>query len=450
MLAIDRYETDVVVIGAGMAGMTAAFYAAREGAKVTVIDVAPAVGGSAVLSGTHLWTATSLEQHLTQCPDADPAIARAFHEGFAEAVEFVRSSGVEFSQDLPVLYGRGNRFDVVAYLSKARQAVERSGGHIHLSTQVDLLLTSADGVDGVRARDAGGVTDIQARWTILATGGFQANRAMTQRYLGERASHVLLRSNSYSSGEGLRLGLSVGGQHSAHMEDFYGHLIAWPLPEFTHRQFSHFSCLWTESVVLLNVDGERFTDESLGDHMNAQRVSEQRQGRAVAILDENLRQTQVLRPHVAGLPAYDEIEESRKVGAHAARSGTITELGRAISAWGFAGDDLPGVIAEFNALVTSDRVARPPRAGNRIPLGKGPYYALELKPGLTFTEGGLRVAADGQVLSVSGQPIGRLSAAGADVGGVFSGGYAGGLALAAVFGVKGGHLAAGAAVRQST
>jgi succinate dehydrogenase/fumarate reductase flavoprotein subunit len=444
---VQTYETDVLVIGAGMAGMTAAFCAAINGARVTVIEVAPAIGGSAVLSGTHLWTATSLEQHLEQCPDADPVIARAFHEGFAEAAGFVRSSGVEFTEDLQVLFGRGNRFDIVSYFERAQQAVERGGGSVHVNTQVQSLLFDEGGVAGVRAIDAGGVTDIKAHWTVLATGGFQANRALTQRYLGDRSARVLLRSNPYSSGEGLRLGLSVGGQLSGHMDDFYGHLIAWPLPEFTPTEFARFACLWTDAVVLLNLDGQRFTDESLGDHVNAQRVAEQRQGRAVAILDENLHKTRVMRPHVAGIPAYDEIAESREVGAHATTAETLEELGRQISGWGFAGGELPRVIADYNALLTSGRDGQPPRSGNRIPFGAGPYYALEVKPGMTFTEGGLRVDVDGQVVGESGEPVGRLSAAGGDVGGVFSGGYAGGLALAAVFGLKGGQLAAAASSR---
>jgi succinate dehydrogenase/fumarate reductase flavoprotein subunit len=446
--ATQTYETDVVVIGGGMAGMTAAFCAALQGARVTVIEVAPAIGGSAVLSGTHLWTATSVQQHLEQCPDADPVIARAFHEGFAEAADFVRSSGVEFTGDLQVLYGRGNRFDIVSYFERAQQAVVHSGGSVHVNTQVQSLLFDDHGVAGVRATDAGGVTDIRAGWTILATGGFQANRALTQRYLGDRSGRVLLRSNPYSSGEGLRLGLSAGGQLSAHMDDFYGHLIAWPLPEFTPREFARFACLWTDATVLLNLDGQRFTDESLGDHVNVQRVAEQPQGRAVAILDENLHKARVLQPHVAGIPAHDEIAESREVGAHAATAGTLDELGRQISTWGFAGHELPRVIADYNTLLTSGNGAQPPRSGNRDLFGEGPYYALEVKPGMTFTEGGLRVGTDGQVVGEDGEPVGRLSAAGGDVGGVFSGGYAGGLALAAVFGLKGGQLAAAARAPQ--
>jgi succinate dehydrogenase/fumarate reductase flavoprotein subunit len=116
-------------------------------------------------------------------------------------------------------------------------------------------------------------------------------------------------------------------------------------------------------------------------------------------------------------------------------------LGEAVRRWGFDGAQLPGTVAEFNDLVLRESPdgqndKGPGRRKHRIALGGGPYYAMETRPGITFTQGGLSVDEHARVLDSSGRPVGGLLAAGADIGGLYGGGYAGGLAQATVFGHK--------------
>src|SRR6185503_10706417 len=112
-----------------MAGHTAAGHAAFLGARVLLIEKGPAFGGNAVLSGTSLWTAPTLEVLRERAPDGDFDLARRVVEGYASAIVWMRSTGVQLSAPRHVLgYGRGFRFDVVSYFDRCRALVADRGG----------------------------------------------------------------------------------------------------------------------------------------------------------------------------------------------------------------------------------------------------------------------------------------------------------------------------------
>jgi succinate dehydrogenase/fumarate reductase flavoprotein subunit len=430
-------EADFLVIGGGMAGMTAAFYAASQGASVAMIEKAPEIGGSAVLSGAHLWTARSFELLRDQCPSGDPELGRALIDGFAPTVEWIRGRDITFGPLIDVLHGRGYQFDVVTYFRRGRRAVESSGGWVLPSCVVEnLLVDDAGRVAGARVRDRDGFSDVTAPATLLATGGFQANLALREQYFGPKSAQLLLRSNPWSSGDGLRLGLGAGAVTCGKMDTFYGHLIGWPLGEFLPKDFVRLALVYSTESVLVNLHGKRFTDESLGDHRNAQRVAEQPSGRALIVFDRKIRETSAIAGVTAALEAIDTVAEVEANGARVASADSFAELGDVVSKWGYHGAELAKTLHEFNARMTGPGdEGVPGRRWNRRAVGVPPFTAIEVKGGITFTQGGLRVDTDARVQNAAGSPIDGLFAAGADIGGVYDGGYAGGLALASVYGL---------------
>jgi succinate dehydrogenase/fumarate reductase flavoprotein subunit len=424
----DKFEADLLVVGAGMAGLTAGCVAAQAGAIVAVIEKSPQTGGSAALSGACLWTAQTYEQLHGECPAGEPELGRMLVESFPETLEWLRSTGVAFSKEVTVLRGRGkgHRIDMLAYLSRAETAIESAHGLVSRRTTVDsLLFDSGRRVVGARVRDDTGVTEVSAPWTLLATGGFQGNRGMLEYYFGQRAGRALLRSNPYSTGDGLHLGLSAECALSAVMDAAYGHLIASPLPEFTVRDYLRYACLYSTEGVLVNTDGQRFTREWRGDHWNMQFVMRQRQGRAVLVIDEAVHQDAAKSAPSEGLEAFDKLTDAAEAGARTASAASLDELGSHVSTWGYDMKGLPDAVREHSAEAAD--------AGTR-PLGKGPYHAIEVRPAITFTQGGLCVSPRAQALDAGGAPVPGLLVAGADAGGVYNGGYAGGLAMASVFG----------------
>ena len=140
---------DVVVVGGGMAGLTAAARAASEGASVAVVERADELGGSARYAG-YLWTAPSDEVLTEVDPHGDPALRRVLVVGFADAVEWIRSVGVPVGDEVVILrYGRGRHIDTAAYVLACQKLITSSGGEIICGASVDKLIGDRDvaGVD---------------------------------------------------------------------------------------------------------------------------------------------------------------------------------------------------------------------------------------------------------------------------------------------------------------
>jgi fumarate reductase flavoprotein subunit len=218
---------------------------------------------------------------------------------------------------------------------------------------------------------------------FLATGGFQGSSELVARYV-RPAAPLRLRANPWSSGDGLRLGLARGGAVTAGMDEFYGRNM--PDAPFTEAEFVPLAQLYGRYARVYNEQGEEFFDRevSWSETDLVQATARQPGARAWYVLD-------------------DEALEQRVRG----RS-----------------------VAEMVALAPT---AVPPEA-LPFPAPARAKVAVRVVPGITHTIGGLRIDTHARVLDESGAPLPGLYAAGADVGGISTGGYASGLAAALVLG----------------
>jgi fumarate reductase flavoprotein subunit len=207
---------------------------------------------------------------------------------------------------------------------------------------------------------------------VLATGGFQGSPELVARHI-HPAAELRLRANPWSTGDGMRLALARGAALSAGMDEFYGRNM--PDAGFTEEQFVPLAQLYGRVARVFNERGEEFFEGEVSWSENdlVQATARQPGARAWYLLDDGALQD----------PAVAE-----KVAA----ATTCTDPG-----------DLPFT----------------PPAGTRV--------AVRVKPGITHTIGGLLVDERARVAD-------GLYAAGADVGGISTGGYASGLAAALVFG----------------
>ena len=426
-------DADLLVLGGGMGGITAAGYAASRGARVIVLEKGPEIGGSAVLSGTSLWTVATLESLHERAPDGDPELGRHLVETYREALAWVRSTGVQVAAPRLVLgYGRGFRFDIIDYLRRCEAIVNAAGGWILRGTTAESLLVSDGRVVGAKVSGPEGPAVVQARSTLIATGGWQGNRELLRKHFGANGDLILHRANPHSTGEGIALARSVGAAMAGDMRTFYGHLMMWPIENFAREHYTRLGVWYSQESVLLNTKGERFTDESLGDHHSAQAAALQPEAKALMILDEFV----AVNMQMSGNTIPASLAEARRSGVHIADTDTIEEIADAVTPWGFDGERVVRSIREYNDHLFG-RISDPriPRRWSRHPLLDPPFHALELRSAITFTQGGLRVDTSARVLDERGSPIPGLFAAGADIGGIYNGGYAGGLALACVYGM---------------
>jgi fumarate reductase flavoprotein subunit len=218
---------------------------------------------------------------------------------------------------------------------------------------------------------------------LLATGGFQGDPALVAEHV-RPAAPLRLRANRWSAGDGLRLAQARGAGLSAGMGEFYGRNMA--DVRFTEEQFVPLAQLYGRHARVFNEHGEEFYagNVSWSENDLVQATARELGARAWYVLDDE---------------ALGQRVRDRTVEEIAREAPTATDL-----------RELP--------------FEPPPEA----------RVAVRVAAAITHTIGGVRIDDRARVLDEAGEPIDGLFAAGADAGGISTGGYASGLAAALVFG----------------
>lgn len=461
----DSESTDLVVVGAGMAGLAAGARAVERDADVLVLEKGTCVGGSMRLSAGLIWSYETFEEAHKAIPGGDPALQRLIVENLDEGYAWLESTGIEV-QEPPVELPTGDvvteptpgancgKIDPEEYTKTMRGRIEAAGGRVLLEMPMTGLRTDNRGrIVGVDANGPDGHLTVDADAVILATGGFQGSKELLQEHVTEHVENLWLRANPWSTGDGLQAARTVGATTTAGLHTFYGHNLAAPPAEITPDRFLDVTQYYGPFAVAIDRKGERFTDESESDleHTLAQDTASKAGGRAYYVLDSDLYDDEVFSMgHVGTI-----IERSAEIGAEVLRATTLDGLRTQFYDVGVDGDTAVATIREYNEAVRAGTAARlsPPRRDNARPLDSQPFYAVAVQPGITFTMGGLATDHHLRVLSrtesqsalweydhehesLRTRPIHGLYAAGVDIGGVNNRHYMGGLANALVTGWK--------------
>lgn len=436
---------DVIVVGAGAAGLAAANRAVDLGGRVLLLEKGPTAGGSAALSAGILWTAPNLEVLRRIQPDGDPVLGPLVVEGYKQAVQDVRDAGVRVSDEWldHLEWGRACKIDIQDLIAKWSAKVEATGGGLLTGVNDVELILDGGRVAGVTFVHDGERKSAFGKATVLATGGFQGDTELKQKFIGNGADDIAVRSNPQSVGDGFRLGASAGGAASRHLSGFYGHTLPSPLP-VSPEVFLRLTLYFSAYGIMVNRLGRRFTDESLGDEVSNQAVVREPGRRGVLIWDDDVQQNRALAvPYPSGM-ALDRHAEATKLRARTAETETLAELIDVVAGWGVDRAGLAKTLENYQRASNGESVSLDaPLPGRPSPLKKGPFRAVELQPCITIPFGGLRVNGDSQVLDRDNRPVAGLFAAGADAGGAQDLRYVGGI----VFGFVFGRRAADAALR---
>lgn len=274
---------------------------------------------------------------------------------------------------------------------------------------------------------------------ILCDGGFQANRELVGRYISSAPDRLLMRNAETGRGSGLRIAEAAGAKLVG-MESFYGHIQYreamtdgrfWPYPVMDSL------CV---SGLLVDCDGNRFCDESMGGVHVANRIARLADPLGChVIFDEAIWQGPG-RDWL--LPANPFLERA------GGRLITEPSLDRLASRIGLDPARLAAVVEGWNTAIDGKHAFEPVRtnpAYKAHPVRSGPFHAIPLCAGITYTMGGILTDAAAQVLDGNERAIPGLLAAGACTGGLegFSrNGYSGGLSKSATFGMIAGETAA--------
>ena len=449
----EIHHVDVVVVGGGMAGLTAALVAAEDGASTLCLERLSEPGGSLALSGGYIWTVGSLDDYRRLAPEGDADIARMIIDEFADGLEWLTEHGVDLTL-VPSGMGPGRVFGgrrirpdpVSGAVIPLVKAFTSAGGQLRTQARcLDLRLDTTGRVRELSYRDRTGDHEVRCSAVILATGGFQGDNLLTSTFFGPWADRAYTRSNPGSTGDGLRLAGRAGAAASKGLSAFYGHLLPAPPVRPDPAAFRGLTQFYSEACIVLNMAGRRFVDESRGDEICALRLIREEEATGFIVFDEARHQADVMEPYVPDAVRTDPLPMVRAAGGRVLEGQTIEQLGRQLfEEYGVSAAQSAATIHEFNeawhrgdpGLLSIGR--RHGLHACEVP----PFYAVPVRPGITFTEGGVRADRDCRALDDLGRPVPGLYVAGADVGAVSIEGYVGGLAPSLMTGLRAGINAA--------
>ncbi|QLL08719.1 FAD-dependent oxidoreductase [Mycobacterium vicinigordonae] len=443
----DR-DVDVVVIGSGAAGLTAALTAREAGCSVVVAESEQVVGGSSRLSeGIIMAAGTEFQkdQGIVDTPDdlydeylllnqfvVQPGIVRRLADESAAAVHWLSELGVRY---LPWVMLGGEERNPRSHVPAGRgqrvmDALERHcrarGIEIALGRRIDRLLVTDGRVTGV----ASGDDELRSGAVIIATGGIGASPELLGKHvpsLNQADRWYFYVGADGSRGDGLGLGAQVGA-------DTVGHdrAVALVSPKLTTKEFDGYLPGW---MLLLDGAGHRLCAETAPYGVLSGLVGDNG-GHAFgffdsAILEENgtasLPTLKVEYPPGKPAPAHVWTTENikRMIDSGSVRqAATVQELARDL---GLSPHAVGGAVERYNGFAEQARdgdFLKAPKFLRRI--GKAPFYGVELRAAaLGLTCYGLRIDAEARVMDRSNRDIPGLFAAGECVGGVLGPRYMG-------------------------
>lgn len=482
---------DVVVIGGGNAGFSAAHAAAQRGRKVVLLER----GEEELAGGNSYYTAGATRITHNGLEDLRGFIEPDERHAVTEVPVYTAE---EYAADLSkVTEGRNDpdltdvlvseSHDTLRWLSSLglkyrlmyeRQAYERPDGsylfwgglhignvgggeglmadHTRVAGELGIevryghkatrLIVENGAVVGVSYENAHGAGELRADSVVLAAGGFETNAEMRRKHLGEGWENAKVRGTPYNDGTLINAALEIGAVPGGDWSSC--HSVQWdaftPWNESNRELTNRLTRGGYPLGIIVNREGKRFLDEG-ADFRNytyakyGKDILQQPGSVAYQVFDSE--QRALLRRE-----EYDMPDISVKSAASIEELATMIDVDPAA---------LAATVNEFNSSIDLEipwdptikdgRVAHvdPPKSNWAAPLVKGPFYAFAVTCGITFTFGGLKTDTHGRVLNAGGTPIEGLFACGEMLGGLFSGNYPGGTGLAAgmVFGRRAGNLA---------
>lgn len=450
-------NTQLLVIGGGLAGFAAALTAAEAGLQVLLLEKTDATGGSSAMSGGCLaFAGTDLQQErgiedsaellyrdLLEVGkgESDEALVRAYTDHQLATYEWLKQHGVSFQPVIETASGqsvpRVHNVDPADMVRQLEQAALNSGKvEVLQQTRARRLLRDMSGrVIGVTAERGGQTVEIHAeRGVILACGGFVHDREMIHRFAPLYDEAVFIGGEG-NEGDGLRMAWALGAdvRDMVHIKGTFG---KHPMDENNHH-----ACLAVyKGAIAVNQDGQRYVDESLSYKLLGDACMQQPYGVTYQILDQDIMRSGDNRVRI--LDFERRLEEGLFVEAD-----SLEQLARLL--------ELPEqtFIDEVNAYNTAVTAGQTPAFGRQHlvhqfgelrTIVRPPFYAYPSTAAVFGTYCGVRVDPQMRVQDVFGEPIEGLLAAGEMVGGLHGAAYMTGSALgkAAIFG----RLAAATAV----
>ncbi len=438
---VVELATDVVVIGGGGAGLSAALSADERGFSVIMLEKTAMLGGHTALSGGYtLVTGSKLQRDLGVTNDTpqiafDDNMRNGGNESISEILQvFTENMGVatdwtvdyinapvpekltplgENTVDRALVYSGGG----VGLINALEAKLNESNVELYLNTSGEKLLSEDGVIVGVEAKGKDGTTYIiKADSVILATGGHGARSDL----LPDTLSNFVYYGAALASGDGIDMAKEVGADYQdMGFVELFENGVEWK-PGIAKSTYNGSMASWNVSGILVDRTGVRVVNERGPGRNIVAEQSKQEDGTLFLFMDQATFDT--FSAKIGGYGISEEMlngwlennGKSSPVFAHADSVDGVAEI------VGIDADNLKATIETYNTYVQNgvdEEFGRDVRYLT-AEIGAGPYYLVEQKPRYATTLGGLTINTSLEVLDTNGDIIPNLYAIGDAGGGV--------------------------------
>ena len=456
----EERDFDVVVVGAGGGGMSAAIRAAQLGLSTVLLEQRSVTGGTTLFTeglfavnshiqkengknppdlGYDLFT-TAMDYHHWY---ADGALFRRYMDKSGENIAWLESVGVEFQ-------GTGTMCDNVyntwhqykyeegqisgrTYVDNLTKAVTEAGATLVLGSEGVNIIQAEDGtVTGIIAKEEDKYIQYNAaKGVILATGGYSDNPDMIREF-GKNPDRIDPMGAGGRNGFGINAARQAGGTlaPSPGCLVFYGGCI----PGVMYG--THLYCASAfQPYFWINGNCDRFVNEYYAERNfcfsgNAQSM----QDRVISIVTQAQMDNMYENGGTFGCGEYihagepltqlwEQFQAQKDKGSPHVH-GPMETLDDVAAELGLDADKLKASIEKYNGYCANGVDEEFGKDAQYLfPLESGPYYAFELYAGIFTTVGGMKITPDAQVLDADAKPVPHLYAIGCDAGGIYGDSY---------------------------
>ncbi len=448
--AKPQAETDVVIVGSGGAGFSAAVSAHDAGASVILIEKEPVIGGNAKLAAGGMNAAWTDQQKAKGIEDSaelmakdtmkggrdlnDPALVEVLVGKSKSSVDWLTSLGADLN-DVGRMGGAsvnrshrptggagvGAHVIQVLYDNAIARKID-----LRMNTRgIEILKDKAGKVRGILVKGKyTGYYWIKADAVILATGGFGKNNDRVAK-LDPKLKGFIATNHPGATGDGLDVAQNAGAE-LIDLKYIQAH------PTLSVKG----GVMVTEAVrgngaILVNREGKRFVNEITTRDKAAAAILKQTGGTAFLIFDDSVRKS------------LSKINKYIGLGV-APTDASLEKLGQSL---GIDGKALAKTVAHYNQLVAGGKDTDFERPNLPRALNEGQYYAIEVTPGVHHTMGGVKIDSKAEIMNAKGLVIPGLYGAGEVTGGVHGANRLGGNAISDI--VTFGRLAGANAAKYS-
>jgi len=435
----DVVNADVVVIGGGNAGLTAAVEASAKGAKVVLLEKMAFLGGNSIRSGgaynavdpvrqSKIGVEDSIDKHFQQTFDggdrkADPVLVKILVSNSLDGLKWLEGQGMKWNDTvftvLGALWPRSHQptdATGTGFIKTLKAAAEKAGVKIVLETKANQLIQINGRVTGVVAVNAEGqrIRYNASKGVVLATGGFGANKEMRQAYDPKITPNLGTTNHVGATGDGIIMAQGVNA-NLVGME----YIQMLPLGDPKTGGLEGWIGFDVENYIYVNKLGKRYVSEAERRDVMTQALIKQPDQFMYVVCDAHSFPT----PQTKN--SFNETAEQ------------LIKSGR-----DYTSDTLEGLAAQMNVdpvafKATIDRYNEGVKTKNdefgkkllRDPIDRPPFYASGRVPTVHHTMGGVQINAQTQVLDSEGKVIPGLYAAGEVTGGIHGTNRLGGNAL---------------------